>query len=387
VKLNVPAIVGGALGVASAAAAAGLAHERREVSRERARIDPESAALFGALPVDRQSVVIAEDGVSLHVEEVGPVEAGLTVVFVHGFTLNLGAFHFQRLALAEAFGDRVRMVFYDQRSHGRSARSTSENCTLAQIGRDLGAVIDTIAPTGPVLLIGHSMGGMTIMALADQRPELFRCGPGRAAPRGRALSRRDPTLDGRIGAAVFINTSSGNLKTVTLGLPNFVTRLHGPVLPVVMRRAARNAALIEKGRALGKDLAWAITKRLSFAAPDVDPAVVAYATNMIAATPVDVVAAFYHTLMAHDGTLGLMNLIDLDVLIFGAEKDALTPLAHAEAIAAALPAAELITVADAGHLLPLEYPDLVNGPIIELVRGILTASAVPSRFGWRRARA
>jgi pimeloyl-ACP methyl ester carboxylesterase len=367
VRLSLPAVLGGAVGLATAAAAAGLAYERRGVNRERSRIDPRSAAALGALPRDRESVVTTEDGVALHVEEIGPRDAELTVVFVHGFTLASGSFHFQRLALTEAFGERIRQVSYDQRSHGRSGRSSAQRSSIPQIARDLGAVIDSVAADGPLVLVGHSMGGMTIMSLADQRPDLFR--PAGSQPRVRAVA--------------LINTSSGNLKTVTLGLPNFVARLRGPVLPVVLRRAAKNAALVEKGRALGKDLAWAITKRLSFAAPDVDPAVVAYATNMIAATPVDVVADFYHTLMAHDGTLGLMNLIDLDVLVFGAEDDALTPLEHAETIAAALPRAELITVADAGHLLMLEYPDLVSAPLISLVENALK----PTGLSLRRARA
>jgi pimeloyl-ACP methyl ester carboxylesterase len=34
-------------------------------------------------------------------------------------------------------------------------------------------VLDAVVPTGPVVLVGHSMGGMTVMALADSAPELF----------------------------------------------------------------------------------------------------------------------------------------------------------------------------------------------------------------------
>jgi pimeloyl-ACP methyl ester carboxylesterase len=362
VKLKVGAVIGGAVGLAGAVAAAGVVHERREVGRERARIDPHSAALFGALPVDRQSRLLTEDGISLYVEEVGPLDAPITVVFVHGFTLNLGSFHFQRLALSEAFGAEVRLVFYDQRSHGRSDKSPSADCTVEQLGRDLATVIDASLAgahnPGPVVLIGHSMGGMTVMSLADQRPDLF------AAPDPAGGKR---AVGAPIGSVALINTSSGNLKNVTLGLPAFVSRWSGPVLPVVLRRAAKNAQLVEGVRALGKDLAWVITKRLSFASDAVDPAVVAYCTSMISATPVDVVSDFYSTLMAHDGTLGLMNLIDARVLVFGAEQDALTPLAHAETIAAALPRSELITVADAGHLLMLEYPEVVNSPLVELV--------------------
>ena len=75
------------------------------------------------------------------------------MLFVHGFALNLGSFHFQRLALAETFGDQVRMVFYDLRSHGRSARSPQSGCSLAQLGRDLHTVIKAVIPSGPIVLV------------------------------------------------------------------------------------------------------------------------------------------------------------------------------------------------------------------------------------------
>jgi len=145
-RRRVPALIGGAVAAATAAAAAGVAFERHSVSRQRARIDARTAARFGALPVDRESVVVTEDGLALYVEEVGPLNAPLTVVFVHGFTLNLASFHFQRIALSDAFGDRIRMVFYDQRSHGRSGHSDSKYCTLEQLGRDLNSVIEARMP-------------------------------------------------------------------------------------------------------------------------------------------------------------------------------------------------------------------------------------------------
>ena len=34
-------------------------------------------------------------------------------------------------------------------------------------------MLDAVVPDGPVVLVGHSMGGMTIVALAEQHPELF----------------------------------------------------------------------------------------------------------------------------------------------------------------------------------------------------------------------
>jgi pimeloyl-ACP methyl ester carboxylesterase len=365
VNLKIPAIVGGTVGAVSAIAAAGAVHEHRQISRERSKIDPKSSARFGALPIDRQSRVVAADGVALHTEEVGPRDAPLTVLFVHGFTLNLQSFHFQRLAIAEALGDQVRMVFYDQRSHGRSDKSATENCTIEQLGRDLAGVIEALIPTGAIMLVGHSMGGMTVMSLAGQHPELF---AGVDRP-------------GRISHVALINTSSGELKTVTLGLPAAVARMRGPILPIVLRRAAKNVGLVEKGRLLGRDVAWLATKRLSFASKDVDPAVVAFCTQMISATPVDVVAAFYPTLMDHDGTEGLANLRGCSVLVIAADHDALTPHTHSEAIAAALPDSQLITVAESGHLLMLERPDAVDQPLLTAVRAALDDAS--SRRRWR----
>ena len=370
---RVPALVGGGVGVLTAVAATAVAQQRRAAARERSRMETGSAALFTALPVSDQGRVLTDDGIELHYETVGPEDADLTVVFGHGYTLNLGSFHFQRLALTKAFGNSVRQVFYDQRSHGRSARAPSESCTIEQLGHDLYSVIDQLVGTGPIVLVGHSMGGMTVMALADSHPELFRAPAGSGAARVRSV--------------VLINTSSGKLKNLTLGLPNVLARLNAPVLPIVLRRAAKNAALVEQARAMGRDLAWVMTKRLSFAAKDVDPAVVAYCTTMISATPVDVVADFYPALMAHDGRLGLRNLRDCPVLVIGADSDAMTPLEHSKAIARELPEARLIVAPNSGHLLMLEHPELVDEPLIGVVEAALagrpdlpgSAGAVPDQ--------
>jgi pimeloyl-ACP methyl ester carboxylesterase len=367
---RLPAILGGGVGVLTAVAAAAVAQQRRTAARERSRIEVGSAALFSAPEIRDEGLVLTDDGVELHYEEVGGQlggeeggaaaagggAAGPTVLFVHGYTLNLGSFIFQRRALTKAFGDSVRQVFYDQRSHGRSERAPGQSCTIEQLGHDLNSVIDRLIPAGPIVLVGHSMGGMTVMALAHQHPELFTAAGARSA---------------RIESVVLINTSSGELKNLTLGLPNALARLHAPVLPIVLRRAAKNAALIEQARTMGRDLAWAMTKRLSFAAKDVDPAVVAYCTTMISATPVDVVADFYPTLMAHDGRLGLRNLKDCPVLVIGADSDAMTPLEHSKAIARELPEARLVVAENSGHLLMLEHPELVNEPLVAVVEAVL----------------
>ena len=73
--------------------------------------------------------VVTPDGVRLHTEvDELPVDGGdspagaedpLTLVLVHGYALSLDCWHFQR----KRFRNTIRMVLYDQRSHGRSGRS------------------------------------------------------------------------------------------------------------------------------------------------------------------------------------------------------------------------------------------------------------------------
>ncbi len=109
-----------------------------------------------------------------------------TVVFVHGFCLDMGTFHFQREALG-ARGD-YRMVFYDQPGHGRSGKLETGEYELPALGETLRAVLDQTVPDGPVVLVGHSMGGMTIMAFAEHLPGDVRR-PGRRGGADRHLGR------------------------------------------------------------------------------------------------------------------------------------------------------------------------------------------------------
>src|SRR5689334_23742420 len=51
----------------------------------------------------------------------------------------------------------------------RSGRSSKENATIDQLGHDLHRVLQELVPDGPVVLVGHSMGGMTVMAFAEHQ--------------------------------------------------------------------------------------------------------------------------------------------------------------------------------------------------------------------------
>jgi pimeloyl-ACP methyl ester carboxylesterase len=368
-------IAGAALGVVAAGAAAGVAIERLTVGRgmrKKARLALDATGPYGALR-GTPGTALADDGTELYyeVDEVEPEAGGtaprrrrlfgrkaplpVTVVFCHGYCLNQDAWHFQRAALRGV----VRTVHWDQRSHGRSGRGVrqtrdGEPVTIDQLGRDLKAVLDTAVPEGPIVLVGHSMGGMTVMALADQFPELIR---------------------ERVVAVALVGTSPGGLGEVNFGLPVAGVNAVRRVLPGVLRMLGRRAELVEKGRQATADLFAGIIKRYSFHGRDVDPAVARFAERMIEGTPIDVVAEFYPAFSDHEKTAALKTFRDLPVLVLAGTGDLVTPSEHSEAIARELPEAELVLVPDAGHLVMLEHPEVVTDRLADL---LTRAGAVPA---------
>jgi len=325
-------VAGGVIGSVAAGIAAGVALEKLVVGRTRLRPDPEASEPFGRLP-GTASVVRLPDGVDLHVEETG--SGPLTVVFCHGWALSLGSWHYQRKEL----GDVARLVFYDHRAHGRSGKGAPSSHTIDQLGADLAAVLDAVAPTGPVVLVGHSMGGMTIMALADQRPDLF---------------------GDRVVGAVLIGTSAGRLIDIGTALSTRATALlTNQVLPRLHGIATRRAALVERGRRIGSDVSFLINRFTGFGA-NASPAQVEFVERMIAATPIDVISSFSGTFPVHDKFPALVTLGSVPTLVLAGTQDRITPLSHAEKIAARTPGAELVTFDGAGHMVIFERAPLVN---------------------------
>jgi pimeloyl-ACP methyl ester carboxylesterase len=383
-------VMGVGIAAAAVGAAIGLAAERAAVGRvvrpELAGEDeidpgPEEPPL-GSLrgtPV----AVTTEDGVALHVEiderggdqraeqrteqraqqrarkraarqQAGEDDVELpTVVFSHGVALSLDSWHFQRAALRGQY----RLVLWDQRGHGRSARGPEGSATIDRIGTDLAAVIDAVVPDGPLVLLGHSMGGMTVMSLAKHRPEIF--------------------AERVIGVGL-ISSSAGDLARGDLGMPGlgtFVMRM----APTLARSFARTPRVVAAGRRVGSDLESLFVRRYSFASP-VPASLVRFAAQMIASTRIEVLAEFLPALNKHDERKALATLAGIETLVMVGDRDLLTPPGHAEEIVEHVPEAELVVVADAGHLLMLEHPAVVTEHVVGLMERSLTANAARAQL-------
>ena len=337
-------VAGATLVAAAVGVAAGFAAERVVVGRPLRRATPTGRLGLGQLRGPHQ-LVAADDGVQLYVEVDDPRPgsrwADLTVVFVHGYALNQDSYHFQRQALR----GNARLVFFDLRSHGRSGRGTEDRATIGQLASDLHHVIDAVAVDGPIVLVGHSMGGMTIMGLAERAPELF---------------------GDRIVGVGLLSTSAGEMAAVTLGLPAFATRTFRRLAPRIMAVGKRSAVLLERGRQVSNDLAVLVTKVYAFAS-DVPIEVVDFSLGMINATPIDALADFYPALQDHHAFDALHVLDGTETLVLVGEQDLLTPADHSREIVNLLPGAELVVLDPGGHLVMLERPDDVNSHLFDLI--------------------
>jgi pimeloyl-ACP methyl ester carboxylesterase len=348
-RRNRAGLIGTLVGAAAAGVAAGVAAERLLLQRRRrgATTDPYKDEPFGALEADEYRTVVTDEGIALHVEIDGEADAALTVIFVHGFCLDLGTFHFQRRALDGVPG--IRTVSYDQPGHGRSGRMHKGEYTLDLLGAALRTVIDETTPTGQVVLVGHSMGGMAIMALADANPELFK-------------------PDGRIRGVVLISTSAGDLGGVTFGLPQVLVRFRKPLLPIVSGAGWVTAGMLDRAREASTDLARLLTRRYGFGSDKVSPSLVSYVERMNSATRTESVARYLRTLYTHDRTMALGALSHIPVLVVCGDEDLLTPVEHSEAICAVLPDATLLVVPHGGHVVPLEHHETIDAVLLSFVR-------------------
>jgi pimeloyl-ACP methyl ester carboxylesterase len=328
--------------LAAGGIALGIELERRIVAKRIARTSEADLDAFFSLRSDGPDVT-TPDGVVLHTEVDEGADDDLTLVYIHGYALNLDCWHFQRLH----FRGQLRQVLYDLRSHGRSTRSEAERCRIPQLAEDLYQVLQEVVGPGPVVLIGHSMGAMTIMRLAQSRPELF----------GSQV----------LGVALFC-TSAGQLTdhSPIRGIPG---RTFHRVAEPLMAGLNRIPELVSQGRRAGSDLGYVVTRRMAFGS-DVPPSYVDFASEMLAEIPLEVVADYYPAIGELDEYGALEVIRTVPTVVVGGENDMITPIEHTARIVELLPKAEAIRVEECGHLGMIEKHEVFNGALDRLLERV-----------------
>ncbi len=308
------------------------------------------------VPMTERTEVILSDGVRLHVEISGPADAPVTVVLLHGWCLDRRTWHHQISALTGA-----RVIAYDARGHGRSGSTCLKSATLGRLGDDLAEVLRQHAPRGPVVLAGHSMGGMTIMEYADTYAEEFAQ---------------------QIAGLVFVSTTAEGHTHTKYGLPAQLASVMRAGEMIGAGVLARSGAW-RPHRAVLPALRPAV--RWLLFGDEFSDAALAMTMRCVGRAPLRSIGGFRASIGAQHRLDTLAALGDVPAAVLVGDRDRLTPPPCAESIAEALPGTELTVCPGAGHMLMLERPAEVTAALQAVVTR--AAGSTPIERGRRRRRA
>ena len=316
-------------GIAAGAVASGLVARRTFRAR---RSDPAVLEDLELLPPEDLGPVRSFDGTPLAVRAAGDPSAPC-LVFVHGFGLDMTTWRHQWPELA----DRFRCVLLDLRSHGRSGAAASGDLSPGAFGRDVLAVLATVDRNRGTVVVGHSMGGIAMLAAAEVDPH---------------------AVGADVRGAVFVGAASGDLLRGALG------SLTGAIRPTLgsVRSAFRGLDAVRRSVLSGPSDVGHLVTRLTQFGPDAPHEAVDH---------VAMLAARARPELWRDG---LPELVDVDLghvvqhlraptLVLVGEHDRVTPVRAARALAEALPDGRLEIVRGAGHIPMLERPEEVTAAI------------------------
>lgn len=152
-------------------------------------------------------VIAGATGSKLYVEQIGS-PAAPAVVLTHGWAMDSTIWFYAKRDLTKAF----RVISWDLPGMGRSNPASPSAIGLTEFARDLKTVIALAGP-GKVVLVGHSIGGMTIQTLAKNDPAFF---------------------NAHVAGTVLVNTTYTNpLKTMILS--GLAQAIRWPLLEPMMR--------------------------------------------------------------------------------------------------------------------------------------------------------
>lgn len=279
----------------------------------------------------RELTAVSADGARLHVEVHGPADgtAVPAVVLAHGWTCSTAFWAAQVRDLAADH----RVIAYDQRGHGRSP--ASDACGTDALADDLEAVLAaTLAPGEKAVLVGHSMGGMTLMAAS-------------ARPRFREHA----------AAVLLCSTGSSRLVAESRVVPMRAGRLRTRITKSVLGSRAPLGPVTPLARRILK---------YATMGPGSSPGMVDACARIVHACPRRVRHAWSVVLDLLDLDDGVRELVMPTAVLVGT-ADRMTPVVHARALVAALPnCVGLTELAGLGHMTPVEAPELVTGRIREM---------------------
>jgi pimeloyl-ACP methyl ester carboxylesterase len=256
---------------------------------------------------------VSVNGTTLAVETCG---SGLPLVLLHAFPLDHRMWQ-RVLPLA----DHLRLIIPDQRGFGGSVGgddSTAEPASIGQLAEDVVGLLDALHVSEPAVIAGVSMGGYVAQQVAARHPDrvhsLILCDTKFAADTSEARAGR-ADLAARVGRV-------GQRILAEAMIPNLLAKA-----PTVESPSKRNA----------------VEQLLH---------------EMITRQPVATIQAALAALGQRPDMTAAMQQCDRPVLLICGAEDTITPPAVMQAMEELLPRGRLLVVPEAGHLVPLEAPEI-----------------------------
>lgn len=240
--------------------------------------------------------------------------SGSPLLFVHGFPLD----HSMWLAQVSRFAETHTVLAPDLRGFGRSS-ITAGTVTMARFADDLDELLTAFGVTEPICLCGLSMGGYIAWAFLQRHRQ-------------------------RLGSLILCDTRAG--------ADNEEARAN----------RLKTAARVER-EGTGFLAESMIEKLFGQTARQKHPELVSHTEQVMRSAPPAGVAAAARGMAERPDVTAMLPSIDIPTLAIVGEADAITPPDEMRRLAEAIPAAEFVQIAGAGHMAPLEQPDAVNTAI------------------------
>lgn len=335
-------------GAVAGGAAVGYLAERTVLRQRLGATEP------GEVPIGSLAGEVREvegpDGLRITVEAYGPEDAP-QIVFAHGWVCTGRVWHEQVMGLAEDH----RLITYDQPGHGRSTSPRSHEYHLDLFGDTLAAVLRQATAPGPLVLCGHSLGGMTILNMLRRHPDLV-------ADRVRAL-------------ALLSTTSHAAARDVQLGVGiHSLARIER-----VVRRALRIgnqvgvADVADRFYRSSTDLSFVLTRFFALSR-QTDPRYVDFTEQLLLDSDFEMMSGLLGPILQLDEDEALPCIAVPTLLLCGTD-DKLTPIGLTRRMAERCATAELVELPGVGHMTPLEAGAEVNDALRTLVSRTVVQAA------------
>jgi pimeloyl-ACP methyl ester carboxylesterase len=290
-------------------------------------------------------MVASPTGSSLYVETHGPAGAP-PIIFTHGWGMDSTFWHYAKQDL----GDRFRLLLWDLPGLGRSQAANLGAVSLSAFAIDLAKLIDFAGR--PAVLVGHSIGGITIQTLI----------------------RESPQLQARVAGIVLLNTTYTNPLKTMVGSRLFLT-LQRPVLEPMMKLviALQPFFWVLKWQSYLSGSSH-MAHRLGFG-KFATRSQLEHTTLLSTRNPPGVLARGDLAMMQWDAT-GVMSRFRVPALVIGGDLDIVTKLEASRKLASESEMATLQVVEGVNHMGPMERADVYNRSIAEFALRVQPSATV-----------